>query len=354
MSYSLKDQYFSPDVVHRLSALGKQHIPGFVDTEFISNCLCDWDALELKERIDKAARSFRAAAPVSSLQLLDATEMIAPKFTGFSGVIIPEIVGQLSPHHWRECMLALRNITQYSTSEFAIRPFIVHDMDAALAEMRGWTQDNNEHVRRLASEGCRPRLPWAPALVELKRDPTPILPIISALSNDASDYVRRSAANNLNDISKDNPEIAIATATQWLKSGAVWAARHGMRTLLKKGDAQVLPMFGYDAVDLAQSSLTLSAPSVVMGQSLECAIRLTLRRIQKLRVEIGVHYKRGNGWNEKKFMVLDKTPTELTLSLSKALSFAPLSTRKYYPGPHRVELYVNGLSVGSYEFEVTK
>jgi 3-methyladenine DNA glycosylase AlkC len=149
---------------------------------------------------------------------------------------------------FKTSMQALENFTQGSSSEFAIRAFIVLYEDETMEMMKKWTQSENEHVRRLASEGCRPRLPWAMALENFKTDPTKVLEVLELLKDDTSSYVQKSVANAVNDISKDHPSKVKRLAKVWLKENTQrrWLVKHGCRTLLKQGDKELLSLFGFE------------------------------------------------------------------------------------------------------------
>lgn len=353
MSYSLKDQFFAIDFIDTFA----QHLRDFFPNEqaeqqFVAICRDDWPQLELKERMSRIASTTVDCLQRSHADMLEVVRKVAPSVTGFQGMILPEIVEQLGTDLWEESVEVLKEITQYSSSEFAIRPFIESQPERAFELFNEWTQDSNEHVRRLASEGCRPRLPWASALPALKQDPTPILPVITALCDDSSEYVRRSAANNLNDIAKDNPDVALATAQQWHKLGAIWATRHGMRTLLKQGVPEVMRLFGYKAPQVADVAIEVAPKQVKRGADAYITLELELLSSQLVRIDMGMHFVRKHGRNEKKFKIVDKIMDAGEAKLTKSFSFRELSTRTYYPGTHAVEMYVNGESIGSCEFEV--
>lgn len=162
-------------------------------------------------------------------------------------MLFSEYVGLYGLSHFEISMDALIAFTINSSSEFAVREFLITYESQTLAHMKEWTKSSNEHIRRLASEGSRPRLPWGKALESFKRDPTPILAILELLKNDESAYVRKSVANSLNDISKDHPQITKSIANSWLSNSkeSLWMLKHGCRTLLKRGDKEALSSLSF-------------------------------------------------------------------------------------------------------------
>jgi 3-methyladenine DNA glycosylase AlkC len=233
LKYAYDRAYMQSLAKALISAGAKLSVSSFCDAVFGE----DWDELELKERMRKIRSTIFEQV---NLPYKEATEilMIAGKdFGGFEGMLFPDYVQVYGLNSWVQSMKTLEVLTKFSSSEFAIRPFIEKDRQRAMKQMLKWSQHKNEHVRRLSSEGCRPRLPWAPALVELKKDPSDIIAILENLITDESLYVRKSVANNLNDISKDHPALAIKLAKKWIKNKnpeTLWIVKHGLRTLLKK------------------------------------------------------------------------------------------------------------------------
>lgn len=219
-----------------------------------------------------------------------------------------------------------------------------------MAVMKRWTAHDNEHVRRLASEGCRPRLPWAMALPEFKRDPSPVLPILEALKADRSDYVRRSVANNLNDIAKDHPEVVLGVAQRWLGKNKLTDAlvKHACRTLLKRGDVRALELFGYRRTATVKvTGLRLSAVTLQIGGDLRFQFAIVHRagRPVPLRVEYAVDFVKASGRTSRKvFKITEATfaPDSPRL-FDRKHQFRDFTTRKHHPGKHRLCILVNGV-----------
>lgn len=162
-------------------------------------------------------------------------------------MFFPDYIERFGMEDYAVAVGTMERLTAFTSCEFAVRPFIKKHEGQMLEQMLGWSEHSSHHVRRLASEGSRPRLPWAMALPKLKKDPSPILPILENLKVDSSEYVRRSVANNLNDISKDNPDVALSVFRDWIGHSPETnrIVKHGCRTLLKQGVPEAMELFGF-------------------------------------------------------------------------------------------------------------
>lgn len=253
----------------------------------------------------------------------------------------------------------LKKLTPHFTAEFGIRPFIHNDQPRALATISKWTDDGNHHVRRLASEGTRPRLPWAMRLPALINDPQPILPLLTALIDDPEEYVRRSVANSLNDIAKDHPDLVADFVGRHIEDAPAYRKRllkHASRTLLKQGHSQALANFGFAAAKVS-ADFILSTPEVAFGS--QAAFRLTVGNLsgspQNLMIDYAVHHRKANGLLTPKvfkWTSLVLAPGE-TATLEKNHPIRPITTRVYYPGTHRIEVQINGRPVAAADFMLT-
>ncbi|MBR9974367.1 MAG: DNA alkylation repair protein [Bacteroidetes bacterium] len=283
-----------------------------------------------------------------------------PGVTGIMVVPMAEFVGRRGLGHFDLGMQALREMTKRLTAEWAIRPFIVAHPERALRTLRKWAADGNPHVRRLVSEGTRPRLPWATRLPAFQADPRPVLALLELLKQDPELYVRRSVANNLNDIAKDHPDLVVETLRRWQRSdeaGTRWIIGHALRTLLKQGHPAALELQGYGAAPrLAIQDLAVTPTRVTIGgeTTLRCVLVSTAGTSQSLLIDFIVFFVKANGGRSPKVFKLTKRllPPGETLVIEKRIPFQAVSTRKYYPGPHRLELQVNGVIVGGVEFEM--
>jgi len=224
-----------------------------------------------------------------------------------------------------------------------------------MAQMGLWAESKSHHVRRLASEGCRPRLPWAMALPEFKQEPGPVLLVLEKLKNDESEYVRRSVANNLNDISKDNPQLVIEVARNWLGDNRKldWVVKHACRTLLKQGQPEIMELFGFAKPDHIKIKEFVAQPSVEIGDNLDFSFTLETqhKKLGKLRIEYVIDFVKKNGNLSRKIFKISESDTKNnSKTVTKSHSFKKISTRKYYAGNHVISIIVNGHEMASTEF----
>jgi len=318
-----------------------------------------WEKLELKQRIRRISESLRATLPTDYGKALDVLESITDKCKGFPYLFFPDFVEVYGLDDWERSVRALGKFTSGSSSEFAVRPFIKHDQERMMAQMLEWSGDSDEHVRRLASEGCRPRLPWGEALSALKRDPAPILPILERLKADPSEYVRKSVANNLNDISKDHPQLVLNIAKAWKGEGegTDWIVRHACRGLLKAANPEAMALFGIvPREDIEVLEWEVHPSSLSIGEAVEFryGLRVPHGEEAKLRIELAVFFPRSTGKMYRKlFKLSEKDVAGGTLVQGgRGFSFADLSTRRHYPGVHRMALVVNGREVSEVEIKL--
>lgn len=317
----------------------------------------EWEQRELKQRMRHVTQTMYATIEGDYPAQIKVLYQVAPTIKdGLLGMIFPDFVEQYGLDDYAISAKALSEFTKYSSSEFAVRPFI-EKYPEMMTQMLTWADDENEHIRRLASEGCRPRLPWGMALKAFKKDPTPILPILEKLKEDESLYVRKSVANNLNDIIKDNPDIVLEIAERWLKKGhphTQWIVKHGVRTLLKRGDKRALALFGLaDAKGLKVSDLSFTKNSVMIGEHFHFSFDLHVDRPRTVRIEYGVYFVKSNGSQSRKVFQLSEKDFALgTHSFKRKQHFKNLTTRKHYAGTHRLVIIVNGEEMLGKDFEV--
>lgn len=245
------------------------------------------------------------------------------------------------------------------SAEFAIRPFIEQHTDYTYTKLLEWCEHPSEHVRRLASEGSRPRLPWGMRLPQFIHNPEPLVAILQQLKADESLYVRRSVANNLNDISKDNPEWMINLCRNWLDDKHThtdWIVKHALRSLVKAGDVRVFPLLGYAAVaDVVASDIKLNKKRVVMGDSITFSCALTAaNHTQNVVVDYVVYFMKANGKLAPKVFKLKNIALAAneTVVIEKSYSFKPITTRRYYAGAHQLAIQVNGKEVVRTDFKL--
>jgi 3-methyladenine DNA glycosylase AlkC len=290
---------------------------------------------------------------------LDILTKVAPQFKGFQYMFFPEFVELYGIDNLQLSLPALELFTQYSSAEFAVRPFIIKYPREMMQQMLAWAQSPNHHVRRLASEGCRPRLPWAMALPMFKKNPSPVLPVLEILKTDDSLYVRRSVANNLNDISKEHPELVLTIAESWknMHPDTDWIIKHACRGLLKKGNIQALALFDFkQKADISIENLTLATDKIEMGSTLKFSFSLILKNPEqaKLRLEYGMYYLKANGTLSRKVFKIKEGmfSQQMVYIFTRKLAFRPLTTRKHYPGTHKISLIINGNEHTQQAFEL--
>lgn len=315
----------------------------------------EWNKKELKQRIRHISENMKIALPDSYKKSIKILKPVSLKFSELEHLIFPDFVELCGIDDLKTSVSAMEYFTERSSSEFPVRQFIIKYEKEMMKQMTAWSKSNNEHVRRLACEGCRPRLPWAIALPEFKKDPASILPILERLKSDQSEYVRRSVANNLNDISKDNPDIVIEIAKKWigLNSNTDKLVKHGCRTLLKSGEPKILKLFGYkDPVNIQVKKLKVTK-EIKMGEDIQFKFFLatTKNKLGKLRIEYIVDFVRQNNKTGKKvFKISEGEYSEVERNISKKHSFREISTRRYYPGKHGLSIVVNGKPLAKTSF----
>jgi 3-methyladenine DNA glycosylase AlkC len=298
-----------------------------------------------------AARIFRRALP-------------DVRFTGWTLWPVTETAVTLAlasdeSGNFEDCLQLLAELTPRLTGEFAIRRLLAADPDRALATIRTWTAHPDEHVRRLASEGTRPYLPWAVRVPALIQRPAATLPILGDLYRDPHEYVRRSVANHLNDLARHSPESVITAAAGWLAepdANTGWVVRHGLRTLIKKAHPGALALQGYAPASLAVTAPRLDRGIVALPADLafEFEISNTGAEPARLAVDYIVHYMKANGTqSEKVFKLAALTlgPGE-TKAVSKRHAFRQMTTRVHHAGQHALELQINGVRYAHTEFLV--
>ncbi|MFC5930399.1 DNA alkylation repair protein [Cryobacterium melibiosiphilum] len=254
-------------------------------------------------------------------------------------------------------MAMLAALTPRLTSEFAIRLLLAHDFARAMPIVLEWTTSADPDVRRLASEGTRPFLPWAIRVPAILADPAATLPVLHALYRDDNEVVRRSVANHLNDLSRQQPELVVTTTAAWLAApdeNTAQLVRHALRTLIKKGNPQALAQQGFHPAEVDVVGPDLDAATVVFGGTIGFAVGI--RNIgaepARLAVDYVVHHQKANGTLTGKTFKL----TTVTLApgerveLSRTHSFRAITTRRYHPGAHAFEVQVNGVLSGRADF----
>jgi 3-methyladenine DNA glycosylase AlkC len=340
----------------------------FPARSFVRRAKHGLDELELRARVDHTAHVLRACLPDDFGEALDIVLRAGESWKspggpvgGFAAWPIIEMIGFHGIEHYDASLCALRELTHLFSSEFAIRPYIEHDPKKALRCLRAWSDDPREHVRRLVSEGTRPRLPWGTRLRMFQRDPKPVLLLLERLKDDPSEYVRRSVANNLNDIAKDNPDAMLAVCKRWSKkanTNRAWIIRHATRSLVKQGHPVALEILGYDAnAAVVVRKLRVQPATVALGEDVSLSFELHSKSKSDLPlvVDYVVHHVKKNGRATPKVFKLKNVtlPGGTRMDVHKVHRLRPISTRTYYAGRHTIEITVNGKAGARATFELT-
>jgi 3-methyladenine DNA glycosylase AlkC len=357
---TLKSQ-FGAVVVRRIGAMLRSAHAAFPERRFVADATRGLEDLELMDRGRHVAAAMRRHLPadfdeaarilIASLDApLDRTSGIA--MSAFLYLPHTIFVAAHGLDHFESSMAAQHALTQRFTAEFSIRAFLDRDPERTLARLRTWARDGNVHVRRLVSEGTRPRLPWAPRLRAFQRDPAPVLELLELLRDDPEIYVRRSVANSLNDVGKDHPGLLLDVCARWSRGASperMALIRHALRYLVKKGDRGALRILGFEGGDQVRVAGRIRPRRLAVGES--CVIALEVENggatAQSMVVDLAVHYVKADGKARAKVFKVQSVRLEpgQKAALSKSISFAQRTTRRHHPGRHRVDALVNGRAV---------
>ena len=371
-SFSLKDQLFNSDKVEYLGGLISQVYPGFDQAAFQSDVVEAFPALELKQRIAHISGCLHQYLPdayPAALEIilnslppeLDPTKT-DDDFGDFIFAPLSLFVATYgcTKNHLERSLQALKEITKRFSAEDAIRYFINAFPDETVSFLLDCAQDENYHVRRLASEGTRPKLPWSQKLVIDYRQPLPILDLLFA---DKTRYVTRSVANHLNDISKVDPPLVIETLTQWKASGKQTAdemafiTKHGLRSQTKQGNPQALALIGFGTKpDIEIIHFSTNTPTVEIGKAFEFTLELRANKAQNLLVDYLMMFASdGKKQPQKVFKIkqLELAAGEV-VQLKKRHPMRLMTTRRLTLGEHRIILQVNGQAFDSLSFELVE
>jgi 3-methyladenine DNA glycosylase AlkC len=364
----LKDS-FGPDVAVRIAGMLADVHPTFPTDAFLRDALDGYDDLELTPRARQIAtamgahlpQDFEEAAAIVVASLgppIDGDELTGVGMEPF--VYLPHVfwVAERGLDQWETSMAAQYQLTQRFSCEYSIRAFIDREPARTLARLREWAGDPNPHVRRLVSEGTRPRLPWAPRLQRFVDDPAPVIELLELLKDDPTTLVRRSVANNLNDIGKDHPDLLVEVCQRWSADASPerWRLiRHALRSAVKRADPGALELLGFGAAGAAAvSDVKISPVRPAIGATVEvrCVIANTGKQTAAFNVDLRVHFVKANGSafpKVFKMKVVELVPGA-SVELTKSISLAQHSTRTHYPGKHALELVVNGVTepIGSF------
>jgi len=334
----------------------------FDTKHFLALALDDLDALSLMQRVRRMTQSLHATLPQNYPRAIAILRKLAPRIqSGFVTLALSDFVGVFGHDDFEISMQALAFFTTFGSAEFAIREFLRRDPQRTLEVMETWSRDADEHLRRLASEGSRPRLPWSFRLDALSADPTLAAPILENLKADSSLYVRKSVANHLNDITKDHPDWVLDRIESWSLENrqTAWIAKHALRTLIKKGDRRALGVIGAGAkAKVLVKEFSLHPRKITLGEKLALSLTIesTASKGQRLVVDYLVHYiKKSSEASAKVFKWKELTLDALeSVQLKRSQTVRDFTTRVHYAGRHEVEILINGEKLAKDFFDLSR
>jgi 3-methyladenine DNA glycosylase AlkC len=360
MPEQLKNIFFQKKFIIELGNRIREVYPEFNISEFEKNVYTpDFQDLALKAKMRHITESLGKTLPANYPEAVGILMKVEKYFNGFDHLVFADFVERFGLDYFETSIVAFEPFTRIS-AEFAVRPFILKYQKRMMEQMLKWSKSENAGLRRLSSEGCRPRLPWGIRLTNLVKDPSPILPILENLKNDPSETVRRSVSNNLNDISKDNPKVALDIAEKWYGENKEVdkLIKHALRGLMKKGNPRALALFGHgEKVKLDVKNLKVEPTAIRIGDSGKFSFDLNLleKETKDLRLEYYIDYVKANGKTSRKIFQLSKGQINPGIkNISRKLDFQDRTTRKHYVGTHKLGIIINGREIISVSFEIVK
>jgi 3-methyladenine DNA glycosylase AlkC len=356
----------SPDSMARLADGLVAGTPDFPRDAFHAGAAAGLEALELKDRVRHVAGVLRAHLPgdwEAAVGVL--LRGSGPPLVGEEGVAsgfhlwpLLTVVEEHGLAHPEVSLAALQELTKRFSAEFAVRPYLITHPDLTFAVLNRWCDDPDPHVRRLVSEGSRPRLPWGQQLAASIADPSRGIALLERLVDAPERYVQRSVANHLNDIARDHPDRAAGLARAWSAvPGRAWIVRHGLRTLVKAGHTGALDVLGFGPPKVRVTHITASPSSVALGDGVRLRARIvsTAKAPQRLAVDLVLGLVRQRGERTEKVLkgavrVLD---AGARWDFDKRIPLKPVTTRRYYPGEHTLTVQINGVPMGTARFMLT-
>ena len=368
MAKPLKES-FGSEIPERIGNMIARVYRDFDRKRFLAFALHGYYELELTPRARHISTALAEALPSDRERAIEILiDSLGPASDGVeisgmgSFLYFPHVcfVAEYGLDCFETSMRAQHELTRRFTAEFSIRTFLDRYPAATLTQLRTWTNDPNPHVRRLVSEGTRARLPWAPRLRRFQDDPAPVIELLELLKDDAEEYVRRSVANNINDISKDHPNVVLEIARRW-RDGAnkdrKRLLRHGLRTLVKQGHPGALAVLGYGTDSPAVITRVSCDPdSVQIGGKVRIEVEIENPSDDEIGVlvDLRIHFVKANGSrNPRVFKGAETTVgAGRQATVRKTVSVAQHSTRKHYPGAHKIEILLNGSAHPGADFEI--
>ena len=356
---ALKEIFNAERLQHIASEMSAVY-PAFKAKAFLKHAQDGLAELSVMQRMARVSESLHAVLPLDYQDSLDVLRELAPRLnSGFVSMCLPHYVSSYGGHAFDTSMDALKYFTTFGSSEFAIRHFLRSDLERSLELMHDWTRDENHHVRRLASEGSRPRLPWSFRLEAVQANPQLAAGILDRLKADESLYVRKSVANHLNDVTKVHPEWVLDTIEGWSLENkhTAWIAKHALRSLIKQGDLRALTLIGAGAKAEVEFLDVRVEPAVVrLGEAitLSFVVKSTVAHEQRLVIDYAIDYVKANGGVSRKVFKLKTfslsgNSAKPILLRQKIVNF---STRKHHAGSHNVTISINGMQVTNAAFNI--
>lgn len=330
----------------------------FQDEEFYKLVFDDkFENLELKQRMRHISMMLKLVMPPNYEKSIDILIEGTKGKNGFFYMVCADFVEIAGLDNLEKSVEALEAFTKLSSSEFAVRPFIIRYPEKMNIVLLEWAKSTDEHIRRLATEGSRPILPWAMDIPFLRENPSYLMNILENLMADESPYVRKSVANNLNSISKDNPKFVIEFAKRWygINKNSDSIIKHGLRTLLKAGNPEALEIIGYSNEKINIKNFQVNK-EVKLGENLNFSFEIyNDNGLNKIRVEYILHLLRQKEkYNKKIFKISEVDDKNMSKQVEKKHSFREVTTRKYYEGLHYLTIVVNGIELETKEFWLIK
>lgn len=361
---------FDSKMVNKLASNISRVWPSFKQRSFIDTIIPNLSKLSFGDRCSLITKTLHSNLPEdfqTAVQILiDALgpEAVADSLSGFDGfIVMPQclFVSRYGMDYFDVSINALYEMTKRFTAEGDIRPFIEKYPEKTMAFLHRITNDINPYARRLASEGTRPRLPLCQRLPQFQKNPGPVLELLDKLKSDPNLMVRRSVANNLNDIAKDNPDIVVETLENWKQEDPgkemMWIISHSLRSIIKQGHPGALRLLGYKTdVEIIVSDIDITNKNPAIGEEITFSFTITSAENKpcKLMIDYTVYYMKANGKQTPKvFKAAKKTiaPGQ-SISIKKKHSFIQRSTRVHYPGKHSIEVQINGGKYAKLDFEL--
>ncbi len=346
--------------------------PGFDAAGFVTAVVAQLPQLELKARISCVADALAAYLPddvgattsilVAALPPHDDATFTGSDFGLYTYAPYSDFIARYgcNGENLDSSLAALKQMTKHFTAEDALRYFLNAFPSETMKAVAEWSHDPDYHVRRLASEGTRPKLPWSPRIT-LPADAA--IPILDELFSDNSRFVTQSVANHLNDISATDPELVLATLGRWRDSRnqgrkeMEFIVKQALRTLVKRGYPGAFAFLGLSiapAIEVIELRLDPAAVAIGGGLGVDCTLRATSTTTERVLIDYVLTYPRpGSGQGE---VVFKGTTVELAPGESRTVSrIQPVrstSSRRLSPGAGRLQIQVNGRRIAEAAFEL--